>query len=754
MKKGYVAALAVGALLALPAMMFAQAASAAAQPSEIAVILSYHEDNSGTFKVMSSNTTEVTGIQDGDQLSPGWTILTGEGDLAELKLVHTGTIIKVSQNTNFTIEKLRTESGGQDLFSLGVGKVRTVAGRASNKDRYRITTQSAVCGVRGSDVVVEFLEGSTSRLYTLEGTGWIQDVKTGRTLDVPQGDFADALASSFTPAPIPPDVLTALDKEMRFVKLDPAEAISLDKAYEQEQALAAQQPPQSPSPPPPAPAQGSFMDGVFAALHNILGFEVGTIMIDGQAYGMAALEPTFTTGALKMALYLPVIYQSNMLDTGDWYHPGGNDEWSFGTDQGGNPSRVAADITRDLLLKLKYVEYGRQRDPFFFKVGNLDDITIGHGLVMRNFANDADFPSVRRVGANLGVDFGSGGFEVMVNDAAPTIVGGTVYPPDIIGARLFARPIPGFRGALGFSAIADLNPALDYFDPVNGVTGPAAAGNPVFFTPGADLDLPFVESESFGLVFFTDAAFMLPYLRTTPTDPLFSSISPGFASSAVYSPSAPIAVKNWGASSGFFGNIIIPDLTWRLEYRIFTGTFVPELYSAGYERVRSSYVMSELFYVQNPAAATFNNYNMGIYGEGGFKLSRIFALKVGYFWPWTVNTSTGAWGPDPGNPDRFAASFELEKGAVPFVNISGAVSYERTSLFYGSDLPSSLNDAFFNANTDVSARITYSVSPIMDISLLYTIAPVLNADGTLHYSGSNTLPDMATSISITTSVQL
>jgi hypothetical protein len=753
MKGIFIMALAFGALLLIPGLVYAQAMPTTAKPPAISVILSYHEDNSGTFKVMADKTTEVTNIQDGDEVKQGWTIVTGVGDVAELKVNHTGTIIKISQDTNFTVDGLRTETGGQDLFSLGVGKVRTVAGKASNKDKYQIRTQSAVCGVRGSDVVVEFVEGSTSSLYTLEGTGWIQDVKTGQALEVPQGDFADALAASFKPAPIPQDVLSALQQEMNFVKLDPAEAMSLEKASDQEQQAPQQQPPQGPAT-PPSSSQSGFMDGVFAALHNILGFELGTLTINGLTYGEAILEPTFGTGKFKMALYLPIIYQSNMLDPGDWYHPGGNDEWSFGTDQGGDPARVVADFTRDLLLKIKYIDYGQQRDPFFLKVGNLEDITIGHGLVMRDFANDADFPTVRRMGVNIGADVGGGGFEVMVSDAAPNIVNGTVYPPDVVGGRLYARPVPGSGAALGISAIVDFNPAADYYDQLNAAYGPAAAGNPIFILPGLDLDLPFVETNAFGLVFFTDGALLLPYFSTSPTDPLFASISPGLATTAIYSPSSPIQVKNWGAAAGFLGNLIIPDFTWRLEYRLFTGTFVPELYDSGYERTRNQNVLDVLSYLTNPAAPSFNNYNMGIYGEVGFKLSKVFAVKAGYFWPWTVNTSTGAWGPDPSNPDRLVASFELEKGVIPVVNLSGAISFERTNLFYGSSLPSSLNDALFSAYTDITARLTYTVSPIMDISLLYTITPVFNADGTLYYSGSNTVPDMATSVSIITSVQL
>ncbi|MGA2612891.1 MAG: hypothetical protein ABSG38_05500 [Spirochaetia bacterium] len=749
MRMRFSAALATGALLVAPALCMAQAAPATAIPPAISVTLSYHEDNSGTFRVMSDKTTAVTNIQDGDVLKPGWTVVTGVGDLAELKINHTGTIIKIAQNTNFTIEGLRTETGGQDVFSLGVGKARTVAGKASGKDVYQIRTQSAVCGVRGSDIVVEYLEGTTSKLYTLEGMGWIQDTASGKQLDVPQGDFADALAPSFQASPIPQDVLSGLQKEMNFVKLDPAEAMAIEKASQEEEQ--SQQPAQNP-PPPPSAGQSSFMDGVLMALRNVMGFEIGSVMIDGQIYGMVIVEPTFTIGKLRIGLDLPIMYHNNMLDPGDWYHPQGNDEWSFGTDQGADPDRVAADFFRDALLKLKYIEFGRQRDPFFFKLGNLEDVTIGHGLIMRDFANDADFPTVRRVGVNIGADFGSGGFEAMVNDAAPSIIDGTVYPPDILGGRLYVRPIPGFRGALGFSAIVDLNPARDFYDPITGAIGPAAAGNPIFFNPGMDLDLPFVESDAFGLVFFTDGAVMLPYFRSTT--PFYSWISQGFATQAVWSPSASIPLKNWGLATGFLGNLIIPDFTWRIEYRYFTGTFQPQLYDSGYERSRSSYVLNVLSYLQNTSNPLYNNYNMGIYTEGAFKLNKVFSVRVGYFWPWTINQSTGSWGPDPNNPDHFIASFQLEKGVIPVVNLWGSISYERTSLFSGNSVPANLNDALFNANTDITAQVNYPVSPIMDLSLLYTITPVLNPDGTLHYSSGNTLPDMATTVSITTSIHL
>jgi hypothetical protein len=162
-------------------------------------------------------------------------------------------------------------------------------------------------------------------------------------------------------------------------------------------------------------------------------------------------------------------------------------------------------------------------------------------------------------------------------------------------------------------------------------------------------------------------------------------------------------------------------------------------------------VLEVLNYLQDPTAASFNSYNMGIYAEGGFRLSKVFAVKLGYFWPWAVTTSSAA---APSLPDRFVASFEMEKGAIALANLWASISYERTNLFFGSSVPANLNDVFFSAYADFKAQISYALSPSVDISLLYTITPVFNADGTLQYSGNDIIPDMATSASIVTSIQL
>src|SRR5208337_3383529 len=153
-------------------------------------------NNSGIFDVRDDRGASRGEPTDGDELKVGYTLVTGKGDVAELKLNHTSTIIRVAGNTNFRLERLRGLSGGQDVFSMAIGKIRTVAGKASAKDQYQINAGAAVCGVRGSDVVIEVPDGINARISTLEGTGWIQNA-AGSSLDVERGFAADTAAPEF-----------------------------------------------------------------------------------------------------------------------------------------------------------------------------------------------------------------------------------------------------------------------------------------------------------------------------------------------------------------------------------------------------------------------------------------------------------------------------------------------------------------------------------------------------------------------------
>jgi len=142
---------------------------------------------------------------------------------------------------------------------------------------------------------------------------------------------------------------------------------------------------------------------------------------------------------------------------------------------------------------------------------------------------------------------------------------------------------------------------------------------------------------------------------------------------------------------------------------------------------------------------------MGVFGEGGFTLPKIFSLELSYFWPWTPGAATM----DFGN-DHLVAKFSLDRGVIPMVNLYGSVSYERTDF-----MPTILQNgagsglSLFDAHTVVSATINYGVTENLDVSLLYTTTAHRDAAGNLVYEEDGSLlPKLDTSLSIMTQIHL
>ena len=404
---------------------------------------------------------------------------------------------------------------------------------------------------------------------------------------------------------------------------------------------------------------------VMAWMKDNMGMEIGSVTIDGTSYSKVVLAPEVRIGRLKLGLYLPVIYNDDLFNPSTWYEPGGNNEWDFGARYWGtNTFKAVMDVAADLVLKVKYLEYGQPlEDPFFVKIGNLHDLTIGHGLIMRNYRNDSDFPSIRRTGVNTGIDFGRFGFEALAND---------LPVPEIFGARLYFRPIKNSKLAFGISGVADLAASKD----LAGTAYAAAADNFVFVGSGVDLDLPVIKSNSiFSLRAFADASATIPYVKTgfaSPNAGATQDISSGFQTSLLWD-GGP---KNWGAAAGFLGNVLFID--WRLEYRYFAGIFRPAFFDSTYERSRSIYVQHYIAYLDGTRSISTAPTVMGIYGEAGFSLFKDkLSLSAGYMWPW--DPAAGFTLSAVAN-DEFHAGVAIKKGLIPVVDVAGAIYYDKWGL--------------------------------------------------------------------------
>lgn len=700
-------------LLMLTAVSF----SLFAQYGAPVAILEYYDDDL-ELEITGADGVALVDIYYGMDLQEGDTIRT-ERTGAELRLDPNGSIIKLSPFTVFTIESLQKSEEDSNNFNLISGKIHAIAARAGFGEKYQIRTQSAVCGVRGTDFGVISIPGSEEKAFVIDGLIDYTNSLTNQKIQLGSGMVGDAFAEVFQALAASAEQMNDLVKDVLFEQLDPAvvpghgtpeEVVEEEEDNTEEETV--------------VESEGTEEEAVsdkteeeiaesalLTAISDILGLEIGTVTIDGDTYSKAIIQPTFNIGKLKLSLYLPVVYQTDLFDPNDWYQPEGNNEWSFGSDQT-DIEDIALDFLSDLFLKIRYVEWGEQRDPFFFKIGNLSNMTLGHGILMKDFANDADFPAIRRVGLNLGVDKGGFGFETVVND---------LVDPEIIGSRLYFRPVG--KLAIGFSSAVDINPD-ESINPASVVT---YYSDTIFLTAAADLDFPLMENDILSFIFFADIAGMLPYMDGEfKTEMMYDNANSSF--------------RNYGWNAGLFGNILFVD--YRLEYRYFDGVFKPSFFNTSYERMRGKYIEDISAYL---AAPTDLDPVMGIYGEGSFSLFNKINTTIGYMWPWD---SSG-----PSEEDEFLMVVEILPGTIPVLDIYGSIAYHRTKFIptlFDSSVESGLT--LFDANTTFTGEIVYPIAPTLALAAIVSTSVKTNADGSIEYNLATGYPDIVPVITIETRI--
>jgi hypothetical protein len=467
----------------------------------------------------------------------------------------------------------------------------------------------------------------------------------------------------------------------------------------------------------PAQAEKGIASGFVKWFQDNMGLEIGSVTIGGVGYSKAVLAPEVRIGRLKMGLYFPVIYKDDLFNPATWYRPGGNNEWNFGADYWATDiPKAALDLVSDVVLKFKYLEYGRQlEDPFFFKVGNLHDLTVGHGLIMRGYRNDTDFPGIRRTGVNLGLEVKPIGLELLASD---------LPVPEIVGARLYFMPFKKSRLAFGVSAVADLAAAKE----LEGQAGwDAAVGNVVLGGAGVDVDVPIVpRSALLGLRAYAGAAVNTAFVTADFTSPLAGgkTITSQDTMDILWN-GLP---RNWGAAAGLAGNVAFID--WRLEYRYYTGVFRSSFFDSTYERSRSQLVQKYMTYLDDPTSLSDAATVMGVYGEAGFSiLKEKLTLVAGYMWPWSLSSG----GPALLNAeDELHLALVIKKGLIPVVDLHGAIYYDKWGLV------SSIADGsfeFFDSRTALAGEVVFPVpgSPNLGVAAIFKAIVARNADGSVIY---------------------
>lgn len=140
-----------------------------------------------------------------------------------------------------------------------------------------------------------------------------------------------------------------------------------------------------------------------------MGAVVGATTIDGVTYTQIRINPNldFDNFGIGLDVNLEFDADGNIRD-GEW------ETWQA------------------IVSKIRYLRFGKKGGPFYFKIGNLDNVTIGHGTIMDGFSNSIFYPDMRLMGAQLNIDLGFAGFESFTDNFLDL---------DILAGRVFFRPL-------------------------------------------------------------------------------------------------------------------------------------------------------------------------------------------------------------------------------------------------------------------------------------------------------------------------
>ena len=157
---------------------------------------------------------------------------------------------------------------------------------------------------------------------------------------------------------------------------------------------------------------------------------MGSVTVGDEQLYRISLRPDIPLGKWGLAFDLELFIdeKGNFSDKG----------WTFGS---------GSETLDSILRKIYYVRYGQPEDFLFSKIGALDRVTLGYGLVMDRYRNTLQYPGTKKTGVRfqtrswpLGVSI-----EGMINNLQDFQQGGA-----LIGARAARDVVGKLEGGLTF----------------------------------------------------------------------------------------------------------------------------------------------------------------------------------------------------------------------------------------------------------------------------------------------------------------
>ncbi|MBN2443233.1 MAG: FecR domain-containing protein, partial [Spirochaetales bacterium] len=299
-------------------VVFLQAGIFAASDSPVLLMDYYNVD----LRLPDGSEVYEDELYEGYPIEAGSSIRTLAGGYAEMEL-DDSTIIKIDEMTSFEIDNIMgTSAGDKNIFTLTTGKFRAVVATVAGEENYQFNGYSSVCGVRGTDLgmIVDKLN-NIDTCFVLDGVVNYTNTATGKTLELTKDFMANTFDTAFSPNVIPADMKSQINQALGFKKLKPEKVKGKEAGIKDDRNTGTDSGKQGTDTEKDTEDETTAESELPEWLQNLLGMEIGSVVIGDETYAKAVFNPTIALGKFKTALYLPIIYQDDMFDPDKWYKP-------------------------------------------------------------------------------------------------------------------------------------------------------------------------------------------------------------------------------------------------------------------------------------------------------------------------------------------------------------------------------------------------------------------------------------------------
>jgi hypothetical protein len=365
------------------------------------------------------------GVQMSTQLQEKNIVRTGSKSLCELELPD-GSITKILENSMLELRNTaRPETHGIELFA-SIGKFYFKVKKAVSSS-FTVTSPVAVAAIRGTEFLT-IHQGGETKILVRSGEVELSDPDKRNGVRIHAGHKASIQSGQMPtdPEPLTNDekkALEIIDKDTGSEQSEPEDSLETSGT----ESMGVIQSSAKTGSGNDQEEESDKSDDSGGETGFRMGAVIGAATIDDEIYSIIGLRPEFSIGKLGIALDL-----------------------SFYMDKDGNIRKDNWDSARDIFEKLYYVRWGHQGDPFYIKIGAIDNYRLGFGLLMNHYYNTIEYPNVIRTGMELGLQGDKLGFQGMLNNFSELTDGG-----GLMAGRISFKLIGNLE--LGGSVVFDRN---------------------------------------------------------------------------------------------------------------------------------------------------------------------------------------------------------------------------------------------------------------------------------------------------------